>query len=1299
MTYRNLKYILFSMVFLIGFLIGGTCEAINLSEDFESYTTLYGYSMGGWSKIGDGDVKIITLNGNKCMALEPAEIAQVSRARVIRQINTNDDIISFKFKFMCPQKGDITQLMQLAMQPYHSYDEVIFELMCKNGNLMFTCREFNEALITEYTIGKWYEIEVEICLTDQQLGVYVDGKRKFEHKNLMVGKDCTGITRISTYSDAAPYYIDDIQMKTGAPRKTELTGIPKSIDVTATQKNIISPELNFYTKNRMKIKKIPVIWDLPAGFSQTEDGSIILANNIRSGNYTIKGYTGREGYAEISSDLSVKKEEDIVVNAYFADVNGNRLGTVLNNTSGNFKAKISAYNNTTARKLTVFLAEYAHDGTLEALTMKSISISGQSSKNIEYDVAAKEDKTLKLFCWNDTIKSLESKIIGEPDLVVCEKAGVDGMSLIRRGIPFEKGAVQNPDEIILVDSDGNYVPSVNKVLEHYEDGSVKWLSTAFVDKFETYSRKKYYIERGTFKREKNIAYPSGSNIILDNGIIQAVIDSDGKITVLRNGSVAGNNIRPFTDSSGNKEFLEDAEVEIIDNSDVYSTVRISGNIGTVHSDLYITLGNGMNTLSAELRFTAMADITLNSEGMLFESTGTQIKADRGVLGLYNSGTNISTVFVSDACRQYSDINDNGGIYTDQAIVYFSPIQWEKPYLWLDGISKTLRFHISADIGRISASECVKKLDVMENPICASVNPEIFEKLGYINQAQTNVFTDRLSEQIKSSFTSTLGGFESGYVPYAISNRTSNLKPEDNVRHEGEAEYNLWFWCMMTQDMEMFNILDKSTEFWADMYIYKGSHDELKGANRYKLDTEYGQRESKMSQPYYGDSSGIYFSWLMTGNPYYKEIFDMCIEHTYRGVEKNGFPLVSFWDGDAPQLYDWPTGARIRFAIQARSLYLASQTTGNEKYAAAADKISKWVIKHQEKEGFWYQAYSVNHNPIPQREGAEPAYSQPAVKNYIMLYGMRGFIEYAHMANNTEPQECIDKFADWILSEIGEKGEMWEPVSDMKYYAITPNESAITACLSITVMRQMYEKTGDTKYLEAMCRLLRFYISVTGTWRESTHIGNDKANFLKEMTIIPKLLKDHAKQVADLGYYDLLYLFDGTAKEIDNPYEYDRGEDEFAVHMYDASGGDVITFGVCARDAYSNKRAEAYKSYEFPMTERRLWSNTRNIINEGGITISGSLNGVDTRTCVSLPITAESGKAVVESAAYLSGKVIELVIKVEEPTLLRLTAEATGYTIGNPVQKLRGTEGTEANDYYTIQLSPNENDVRVLIYLK
>ena len=222
--------------------------------------------------------------------------------------------------------------------------------------------------------------------------------------------------------------------------------------------------------------------------------------------------------------------------------------------------------------------------------------------------------------------------------------------------------------------------------------------------------------------------------------------------------------------------------------------------------------------------------------------GETAELQRSYAKFCNSVDDMSVSLASSLSGQYDDLD--GGLFEKDGFLYYSPIQGGEPYLWLDGLSKTVSLLVKPE--DTNNTDALELLKIAENPVFAAVDSEYFKKAGYIRSNVKNDISDSMAQQIKNSFYSTYGGFESAYLPCAISNNTDNVR--ERLRHGGESEYNMWFWAMASSDGELFNIIDKSTQTWADMRIYKGKYESMHGANRYKLDEYYGKTESRMSQP-------------------------------------------------------------------------------------------------------------------------------------------------------------------------------------------------------------------------------------------------------------------------------------------------------------------------------------------------------------------------------------------------------------------------------------------------------------------
>ena len=1217
-------------------------------EDFEGYESAEDLSKCGWVIIS-GSVEPEKEDQETRLKFTSTE--ESTRARIVKYTDFSAEIINVSFEFMLPEKGAVVQIFQAGSNPYSTSDHVIFEVGSNDSDVVLTCKDIKKPIISNYENGKWYKVEAELCISDGVMGIYIDGKRVLSGLKLMPGFSCSSFDRISAYTEGASFYLDNIKIVPQPYKSTILSGIPQKLEPFAfSDRNLIYPHLTAYSERGMEIDVKNVSYELPDGFDENTDGSISISPSATAGGYSISA----NGVA--SADIELLKTDEICVEGYFEDADGNEYTRILTAPTGEYNAIIRTYNNTEeTRSINVYVARYC-SGVLKKAEVITLDLPPQELVCESFAITAECDDTIKLFCWEQSLCPAAERNLENPALTVLETAGVCGKRFVRRGIPLEKGYVYSADDIILLDDDGNTITSTNEVLEKHDDGSVKWLSAAFIAELLPYEKQSYYIEKGSCQQGSCIAKYQDGKAVLDNGIIRVEADGDD-VSLLKDGKKVIEDICVFAATSESELSLCTLKYDIVKNTPVYAVIKISADIDSVKSELYLTMYANSDIISIEARLTPQQDITLCAEGIKLKVAGETAELQRSYAKFCNSVDDMSVSLASSLSGQYDDLD--GGLFEKDGFLYYSPIQGGEPYLWLDGLSKTVSLLVKPE--DTNNTDALELLKIAENPVFAAVDSEYFKKAGYIRSNVKNDISDSMAQQIKNSFYSTYGGFESAYLPCAISNNTDNVR--ERLRHGGESEYNMWFWAMASSDGELFNIIDKSTQTWADMRIYKGKYESMHGANRYKLDEYYGKTESRMSQPYYGDASGIYLSWLMTGNPYYKEIFDMCCEHVYESIEKNGYPLINYWTTENADEGDRGIGYRVRCSIWARPLYFKAVQSGEEKYKDAAAKIGDWLRENQEEEGFWYQTYDKNGIPLAQNEGNEISKTQPAVKNYIMLYGLRGFMEYLRMSGDSSMDSSMESFADWIIGEIGEKGEIWSPVSDMSYYYEEPYECAHTACLSITVMREMFEKTGEDRYLEAMCKLLRFYISTHNTHRESVNIGNDKANFLKEMTVLPQLLAYNSSKVISMGYYDVLCVFGDGTQMLQKDIDYDSGKKEFTINCYDTPKGEVMVMGACALEAYYKKQ-ESFRDYSIPTNENRIWSGSENLVSDSNVTLSGSLNAVDTNACVRLPVGVNGTDVRIYDVQYIDEKTISLKADAVDTYELIVYMPNCSYSIGS-----------------------------------
>jgi|GEM_PF-2982514 len=140
-------------------------------------------------------------------------------------------------------------------------------------------------------------------------------------------------------------------------------------------------------------------------------------------------------------------------------------------------------------------------------------------------------------------------------LEVTERNGAAAYNqLIRRGIPFAAGELCDVEKIKLADEIGGQIAIQTKVMERYaEDGSVKWLSLAFLADLQANQQRTFYLRDHTAAS----SYPSdltvtqdGNAVTVENANLKLVVEDDriGELTFDDVPVIPAAGIRPYIEA-------------------------------------------------------------------------------------------------------------------------------------------------------------------------------------------------------------------------------------------------------------------------------------------------------------------------------------------------------------------------------------------------------------------------------------------------------------------------------------------------------------------------------------------------------------------------------------------------------------------------------------------------------------------------------------------------------------------------------------------------------------------------------
>lgn len=411
--------------------------------------------------------------------------------------------------------------------------------------------------------------------------------------------------------------------------------------------------------------------------------------------------------------------------------------------------------------------------------------------------------------------------------------------------------------------------------------------------------------------------------------------------------------------------------------------------------------------------------------------------------------------------------------------------------------------------------------------------------------------------------------------------------------------------MATGNNLLFNAMCESAEFWADVYIYKGDIADVYGANRYRLSfTEY---QSRTSHPYYGDSSGLYMTYVLSGNEYLLDIYKIAIEHIYKNMY-----LSTNMGHNYPHMYQWHQGHPIRLAyvesrymIQARPLYYAYNLFGDAKYKEAALEIARWAESAQTEDGYWYQAMYDTGAPLVQ--GGQ---SSPAVKIYIWMFGLRGVSFLSRYESSPEITKVLTKAADFICKELEDYGPgLWHPTGNADVYEFAEDGSRGKArhedIMAIEILYSAYRLTHNEKHLEAMLKSMKTWLSsmnpdgtcilTLGNYGVTTGYGAGGTTNYTLFTIareVASLFKKEADLVKKLGYGYMLDVFDENAHMYAKPVEKPGIVEPEVMQCIYENGDKKVLF---ASKILAFKEDEVHKDYTTIIPESGLWQGMENRI--------------------------------------------------------------------------------------------------------
>ena len=875
------------------------------------------------------------------------------------------------------------------------------------------------------------------------------------------------------------------------------------------------------------------------------------------------------------------------------------------------------------------------------------------------------------------VSSAQEKNLEVP-ITVSEKNGISVSGVLqRRGVPFKEGQVFEGKDLVMEDASGKTVPFVAEPMQYYDDGSVKWMRCSFSPDLKPYEIKGLYIKNGNDNGRGNVSLKENADSIeMTNGIISLRLGYRG-IESIKIGSKellpeTGLNIYAVT--NGNKNKMKGVELEVIKDTDLYAKASVSGRItDTLRGEICVTLSHESDRIDIEYRLNSRKDEVISSTGMTMEHSSEII------------GT------VSEDCFKLDDIafistdntkfrgavskKDDTGFILDGQNVSIAPIVNNTSFNWYDGVTRTNHLYI------VPNEKLEDSYKTVLSPPEVRISAEQFMESGIISSTQLAAPAQRFISALHWAKDKLDGRFEAGSIPYDI-DVDSNLCSSFGTRN-GETEFYLGYGYMMTEDPMLYEMITDSAESWADVVVYKGGRKEIYGANRYRTGESYGGERFFTSHPYYGDLSGLYMAYIISGNEYLERVFRDAIDYMYKNmyVRTNSgehYPRRASWNTER---VTYTTEAESRYLIQTRGFYLAYQLYKDEKYREAANDIVSWAKRTQTDRGFWYQAYHDDG-----RAYVQGSQLMPAAKNYIYLYGIRGILEMFEYEQTDEIKQVIENCADFLCYENETFGPgFWHPFGDAEEYEVnednTRGKSPMSDIMAVDVLYCAYKVTGNERYFENLLSLLDVWlcaqtpggsaahkIGANGYSLQITNTVGQNLTLLRHCSEIEKLINEKYDVVLEYGYEAVAVAFGKNSKN----YNIDIATEQYTypeitLNAYESDNG-VAILGM---NITGSSSGDFEKNIHITVNEPGLWQGMKNKIDTPYAT--GLEQKTDQFGCI------KAIKRPVYVTELLKGFEAEITEYTSEKVEITLHSDAvSAFSIKNGLFEIKSGQGYSVN---------------------
>lgn len=803
-----------------------------------------------------------------------------------------------------------------------------------------------------------------------------------------------------------------------------------------------------------------------------------------------------------------------------------------------------------------------------------------------------------------------------------ERAGKSGTRFFRRSFPFAEGILKEENGFYLKGENGETPALQTKAIEKYKDGSIKWLSVAFSTKLDAYAKVRF---DGVFKKrtdkEAPLSTDSKDKIVLKNDGLTVTINKEGFVESIvkdKKELLGKNGIRVSITTEDKKAYLENASAEIYVQGSVYTVVRIKGDFpGTnVNGDWFITFYKDDSRLSQKVKFITEGDSILLSEAIEIDYADDMKDfgycprcEKKGNLIFTETLTAGGEIVMSskDPVRFKTAVASTGvhnGFAIEDGVVIYSPIQCGTAFLWPDGVGRTI--HLETSFEKATEDAVSREIKWDYEPPFITIPSKWFVAAGIIEDDTQSEAVSRNAVALESLYGFYWGHFEAGMLPnsLAIDHTTKKFHGEGKMhRSNGEVPYTLLRTYMCYGRPKMYDLMMDYVEHWMDIIQYRGMHKALHGANRYHSGDFFNDHQAFCtSMPYYGDPSGLYMAYCVTGDPFIGECFKQAIDFLLEDVEKNGTAILSYWTEDMFGVHQSPE-FQTRCSIVTRVFNFAHNLYNDERYLEAGKSIMRWMAKAQNENGSFYEDYyydTFKPDSFPLANGEY----QPLEKQYIMTFGSRGYSEFACATKDETTIKVLERLCDYYVEAMDDLGFMWYPnhvdekANDGGGWFQKRGSCGATTGGTMYTLAYAYHVLPKKEYLIGALKAARYCISMWGCDGSAGQLTGSQSPFLQGAQAVSRLIKENREFAIENGFADVVALLDTDTKETFGKYPaFNHRYRRFGINTYDTKYGEAITL-LHRLNAVHGWNTHVNKAFDFEMelcSDGKLWYGCDNVV--------------------------------------------------------------------------------------------------------